>query len=347
MPMAQLKLDQASLITSKLIKKHKAAPNDTVDTGELQARTGQLALILDLAHQAFVRQQPAGRIVEALARRLHELRRQAAPALWQELIPLAQQHRVAEFLIQDPFTRWSFEKPRGYSGDATLLDIYYRHPSADELVASSSDLGREIFAYTSEAASSEAGRERRSILAMTVDETASRVENAEVLAIACGHLREAELSKAFAERKLKRWVGLDQDPVSVGTVNRDLAGTTVEAIDGSVRGILRRAYKLGTFDLVYASGLYDYLPDAVGVRLLQRAMELLKPDGEFLFANFSDEITTDGYMETFMDWPLILRSANDMWGIINAAVDKNRVEAQVYYGSNRNIVYGTVRKRDF
>ncbi|RWG00903.1 class I SAM-dependent methyltransferase [Mesorhizobium sp.] len=340
-----LKIDEASLITSTLIKKHKAASAEAVDAAELKARAAQLALVLDLAHQAFARQEPAGQIVERLAGRLHELRREVAPALWQELIPLAQQHRVAAYLKQDPFTRWSFEKPRGYSGDATLLDIYYKHPSAAEIVASSSELGREIFAYTSEAASSVAGRERREILAKTVDETAARVENAEVLAIACGHLREAELSKALAERRLKRWIGLDQDPVSVGTVNRDLTGTAVEAVDGSVRGLLRRAYPLGTFDLVYASGLYDYLPLPVGARLLQRAMELVKPDGEFLFANFSDEITTDGYMETFMDWPLILRSAGDMWDIINAAVDKNRVEAEVYYGSNRNIVYGKIRKR--
>jgi SAM-dependent methyltransferase len=177
-----------------------------------------------------------------------------------------------------------------------------------------------------------------------VDETARRVEDAEVLAIACGHMREAELSEALAQGKLKRWIGLDQDPVSVGIVNRDLAGTAVEAMDGSVRGLLRRAYPLGAFDLVYASGLYDYLPSPVGIRLLQRAMEMVKPGGEFLFANFSDEITTDGYMETFMDWPLILRSADDMWDIIKAAVDMNHVEAQVFYGSNRNIVYGKIRK---
>jgi len=51
-------------------------------------------------------------------------------------------------------------------------------------------------------------------------------------------------------------------------------------------------------------------------------------------------------METFMDWPLILRSADDMWGIINAAIGKGSFEAKVYYGSNRNIVYGKVRKGD-
>jgi SAM-dependent methyltransferase len=342
---ARLELDEHSLITSELIKAHGSAAEEVADHGELTEHAARLAIVLDLAHQGFASGEPAAAIVHRLAGRLHEIRRQTAPAVWRQLIPVAQQHRVAEYLLQDPFTRWSFEKPRGYSGDASLLDIYYKHRSADEIIASSTPLGREIYAYTSDAASSVAGRERRDILAKTVDDTARRVGRAEVLAIACGHLREAELSQALAGGKLQRWVGLDQDPISVGTVNRDIGGTGVEAIDGSVRGILRRAYKLGTFDLVYASGLYDYLPRAIGIRLLQRAMELVKPGGEFLFANFSDEITTDGYMETFMDWPLILRSADDMWDIINSALDRNSIDAQVYYGSNRNIVYGMIRKR--
>lgn len=339
-------IDEYSLITSQLIKDHSPELKGAVDAGELSRLAGQLAIMLDLALRGFEKRQPAAAIVHRLAGRLHLLRRQAKPQVWQQLIQLAQGHRVAEYLMQDPFTRWSFDKPRGYSGDASLLDIYYRHRSADEIVASSTPLGQEIYAYTSEAASSVAGRERRDILARTVDETAARVENAEVLAVACGHLREAELSEALQQGRLGRWIGLDQDPISVGTVNRDLRGTAVEAIDGSVRGILRRAYKLGTFDLVYASGLYDYLPRAVGIRLLQRLMEMVKPGGDFLFANFSDEITTDGYMETFMDWPLILRSADDMWDIINSALDRNTVEAEVFYGSNRNIVYGKIRKRE-
>jgi SAM-dependent methyltransferase len=338
------RLDDSSLITSDQIRKYGRISGHPVDPDELREQSAKLALVLDLAHRGFVGQQPPGSIVDRLAGRLHELRREASPGVWRQLIALAQQHPVADYLLQDPFTRWSFEKPRGYSGDASLLDIYYKHPSAAGIVASSSALGRKIYAYTSEAPSSVAGRERRQILTRSVDATARQIDGAEILAIACGHLREAEDSKALAQGKLKRWVGLDQDPVSVATANRDLAGSVVEAMEGSVRNLLRRAYSLGTFDLVYASGLYDYLPRSIGVRLLQRGMELLKPGGEFVFANFSDEITTDGYMETFMDWPLILRSADDMWDIINAAVDRNAVEAAVYYGSNRNIVYGTVRK---
>ena len=132
----KLQLDEYSLVTTRLMKKHAAISEETADSDELRASTAQLALILDLAHQAFARHKPAALTVDRLAGRLHKLRRQVAPAVWQKLVPLAQQHRVAEYLIQDPFTRWSVEKPRGYSGDAGLLDIYYKHAAADEIVAS-------------------------------------------------------------------------------------------------------------------------------------------------------------------------------------------------------------------
>jgi len=143
----------------------------------------------------------------------------------------------------------------------------------------------------------------------------------------------------FFRDRIVRLVGVDADAA---------AASENPSVDEYVHADLDVGlpFEDGTFDLVYASGLYDYLPRAIGVRLLQRAMELVKPGGEFLFANFSDEITTDGYMETFMDWPLILRSADDMRDIINAALGGSSFEAQVYYGSNRNIVYGKVRKGD-
>ncbi|TIQ14999.1 MAG: hypothetical protein E5X54_38475, partial [Mesorhizobium sp.] len=61
----------------------------------------------------------------------------------------------------------------------------------------------------------------------------------EVLAIAAGHLREANRSTALRDGGLKRWVALDQDPQSVGLITRDFQGTAVEAIDGSVRTVYR------------------------------------------------------------------------------------------------------------
>ena len=344
MQISELKIDEQSLITPALVKQHEKKLASEIDENKLREKKGELALVLELAARGFENGLSAAVIVDRLAGSLHNLRKTSGAEIWKMLIPIAQAHPVREYLMQDPFTRWSAEKPRGYSGDASLLDIYYKHPAANEFIETSSELGKQIYAYTSDAASSVAGRERCEILARTVDEAAARTEKAEVLAVACGHLRESKLSQALAEGKLGRWVALDQDPTSVGIVTEENLGTAVEPVVGNVSGLMRRQYQLGTFDLVYASGLYDYLPRAIAVRLTQRLMDLVRPGGEFLFANFSDEITTDGYMETFMDWPLILRNADHMWDIVNAAVDRNKVSVEVFYGSNRNIVYGKIRK---
>ena len=207
-------------------------------------------------------------------------------------------------------------------------------------------LGRALYDCTSTSLSSFAVRERRDLLTRYVDDiAATRRGGAEILTVAAGHLREANRSVALQEGRIKRWVALDQDPLSIGSITRDFAGTPVDAIDGSVRGLLTDAYKLGKFDFIYAAGLYDYLPQNVAVKLTQKCMQMLKPKGVLLFANFSQDMIDDGFMETFMNWALLLRSEADMWDIINASVDRNTVEAEVLFGANRNIVYGILRKR--
>lgn len=338
-------IDEQSMITPALVARLGRGAQEVIDEVKLREKRAQLALVLELARQRFERHADTSETVARLAADLHDLRVSSGAGVWKHLIPVAQAHPVSQFLLQDPFTKWSFEKPRGYSGDAGLLDIIYKHSAAAEVVAAASSLGSEIFAYTVEATTSVAARERREILAKEVDAASAHAEKAEVLAVACGYLREAELSEAFQSGRLGRWVALDQDAESVDVVARANPGTSILPMVGNVSGLMRRSYDLGTFDLVYASGLYDYLPYAVAVRLTQRLIDMLKPGGAYLFANYSQEIRTDGYMETFMDWPLLLRSDADMWQIVNAAVDRNRVDVDVFYGENRNIVYTRIRRK--
>src|SRR5690606_4210187 len=115
-------------------------------------------------------------------------------------------------------------------------------------------------------------------LARYVDELAAeRGGETEILTVASGHLREAERSASLRDGKIRRWVALDQDPLSVGLVARDLSDQGIEAIDGSVKGLLGGSHNLGTFDFVYSAGLYDYLPRAVAVRLTRKCFQMLKP----------------------------------------------------------------------
>jgi SAM-dependent methyltransferase len=336
--------DGNSLITSEALLEELAVHRQDYDDRPRSQSLAELSLILNLTKQQIDNDVAPAAIIDQLARSLHELRGKTHPDIWRELIPMAQRHTVTSYLTQDPFTRWSHDKPRGYSGDAQLLDFIYGHDSVADEIANATPTGKALYAYTREASSSVAVRERRDLLTKHVDEIAkARGDGAEILAIAAGHLREANKSQALQGNALRRWVALDQDPLSVGSIARDFAGTAVEAVDGSVRTVLAKPDRLGKFDFVYAAGLYDYLSRKVSVRLTEACLSMLKPGGSFLFANFAEDIVVDGYMETFMDWALLLRSKDDMWDIINATKGSGDT-ASVTFGANRNIVYGMITK---
>nr|WP_210303139.1 class I SAM-dependent methyltransferase [Rhizobium aethiopicum] len=333
------------MITPQSVSNQFPSPHHDNQTDLLRTAEAEFAIIINIAMQRFGAGKDLPGAVRWLIGQLHDIRQKFGAVVWQKLIPFIQAHSSSKILQQCPFTRWSFEKPRGYSGDASLIDFIYGHPAVAEEVARSTLLGLDIFEYTINAPGPIAVRERRDILTRYVDDTAAQTgSDTEVLAIAAGHLREAEASKALAEGRLKRWVALDQDPQSIGSIASQFHGTSVEPIDGSVRGLLARKHQLGTFDLIYAAGLYDYLADKVAIRLTQICMEMLKPGGVFLFANFSDEMADDGYMESYMNWELLQRSEADMWRIADASAAENTVEKTVWFGANRNIIYATIRK---
>jgi SAM-dependent methyltransferase len=338
--------DGKSLITAKMIASSLRRGTIEHHGEEFENARAELALILSATQQQIEQRKDPAEIIRRLMSHLNATRSKVHPDVWQALIPVVQGHPVLEYFLEDPLTRWSFSKPRGYSGDAELLDYIYCDPHVAESVANASETGKALYTHTQDVPSCVAARERRDLLTRYVDEAAAKNgPQTEVLAIAAGHLREANRSVALAEGRLKRWVALDQDPQSVGLISRDFQGTAIEAIDGSVRTVLTRGHKLGQFDLIYASGLYDYLAHNVAVKLTKTCLQMLKPNGTFLFANYAEGNPDAGYRETFMDWVLLLRSEVDMWNIVNASVDRNTVEAKVFFGENRNVLYAVIEKR--
>ncbi|TIW96820.1 MAG: class I SAM-dependent methyltransferase, partial [Mesorhizobium sp.] len=255
----QTVLDGKSLITAEMLA--GSLPRGKLEHhGEaFETARAELALILQATHQQVEQSKDPAEIVGRLLSYLNALRSKVHPDVWHALIPLAQNHPILKYFLEDPLTHWSFTKPRGYSGDAQLLDYIYCDPHVAESVANASEIGKALYSHTQNVPSCVAARERRDLLTRYVDEIAAKNgPETEVLAIAAGHLREANRSVALAESRLKRWVALDQDPQSVGLIARDFQGTAIEAVDGSVRTVLTRGHKLGKFDFIYASGLYDY-----------------------------------------------------------------------------------------
>ena len=72
-------------------------------------------------------------------------------------------------------------------------------------------------------------RHRGKVAARLIDDLARSTHRPDILSVACGHLREAELSGAVANSALGRFVAVDQDRDSVQFVADRWAANGVDA----------------------------------------------------------------------------------------------------------------------
>jgi SAM-dependent methyltransferase len=240
---------------------------------------------------------------------LNAIRSAAPPQVWtHSLKRQCQSHPLASVLHEDPYTARAFEKPRGFAGDAAALDFVYneRPPSG------TSARGRAIFAQTTASPSAASVRDRLTRLTRAVQQASAERSGARVAAIACGHLRELASLDSDSLARLDRVIAIDHDKEALSEVSRTRVGECVEPTLSSVRSIIGRRLVIEDLDLVYAAGLFDYLSDDVSTRLIRRMLSFLRPGGRLLIGNFTPENWGRGYMESFMDWTLHYRSAEDL-----------------------------------
>lgn len=274
---------------------------------------------------------------------LHGLRSQTTADEWRAF---AQQdclaHPIKTLLHQDPMTRRAFEKPRGYAGDADLLDLIY---GLRPVPAETSSIGAAIYGFTVQAPAATAVRVRCEMLAQKIDEVAEQIENPRILSVACGHLREAQRSKAVTEGRVGDFFALDQDKTSLETVNREQTPRGVTPVHGSVKSILKNETTFSDLDLVYSTGLYDYLPQPVATSLTSRLFSMLSPGGRLVLVNLLPGFAGLGYMETFMGWPMIYRSDDEMANVASGLAVEEVASTQVYHDVHNHVVFLEVEKQ--
>lgn len=245
---------------------------------------------------------------------LSELREQLTEGRWTQYCEgVCRQHPLMPLLHQDLFTNRAFTKPRGYPGDAVMLDYVYAAddpgwPNDPSFTAVGREVNRQLNLHPTVVAV----RERKRFMTRIIDEVADRAPGAHVFSVAAGHAREAGATRALAAGRLGRLLTLDHDPVSLQVIQQDLAPLGVETLCASVVDLVRGPLQVGEFDLIYSMGLYDYLRHGIAERLTRALFERLRPGGRLLLANFQPEAEGAGYMEAFMDWWLIHRTADDL-----------------------------------
>ncbi len=213
------------------------------------------------------------------------------------------------FLSLDPYTRWGLVKPRGYPGDATLMDFAYGHESIKGHIAESGSMGAQIYAATSSAKQSQSARERIEMLRSEMQNLAS-TRRCAVVSFAAGHARELENMAPMAVQAISSFTAIDIDPLSLREAQRSAGSIPFLPVRRNV--IKDPVDDLSDAGLVYSLGLFDYLTDEHAVAVLGKMLRITSPGGKCIVANLSHDAANLGYCEAIMDWWMVTRSSDDM-----------------------------------
>jgi extracellular factor (EF) 3-hydroxypalmitic acid methyl ester biosynthesis protein len=222
---------------------------------------------------------------------------------WPETRQSLLRHPLHSVLMEDPYLAHCYAKPRGYPGDAALIDILYDQT----LPESASKRAADLFNVTTAFPAAQAVRLRREYAQTLV--TNAWQAGKRICVLACGHFREGD---SLIGHDLSNIVAIDQDGLSLDIVRQN-HGDTITAIEANVFSYLRSAASRGEkFELIYTLGLTDYL-DERAMRFLHKLMKAcLAPSGTILLANFLPYHIGTGWMDAVMDWQLIYRDEAEL-----------------------------------
>ena len=250
---------------------------------------------------------------------LDSFRRSIDPGQWENrIVPMLRHQPFYGVALQDPFSFRSTAKPRGYAGDAVLMDFVYRSNSIGDEVISRSGAGQALCNFWINSPASRSVRYRKDYFTAEIIRATSRASRASVFVVACGHFREGEVpqtANCFAHAKIKC---LDQDMLSCEHVARSFCKSAVEVVNDNVPSILRMDEQ-EEFDLIYVAGLYDYLSDKVATRLNAKLITMLRTGGKLVVPNFLKKAPNRASMELLQDWWLIYRDEPEIRALIERA----------------------------
>lgn len=242
-----------------------------------------------------------GKVAPLVAGNLYALK--SDPESWPDARETFRNHPLCSKLLLDPYCAHSARRPRGYAGDADLIDmIYTRRPPAGGTPA-----GLDLFATSIEFQASEGVRKRRDFAESEL--LKAHKAGKRILSLACGHFREGTL---LIGQDLGNITVVDQDQLSLDVVRAD-HGHRLNCVEANVIRFLKSAALRGEqWDYIYTLGLTDYFDERAMALFHKLLKPCLAPDGHILLANFVPDHLAVGWMDAVMDWQLICRTEQDL-----------------------------------
>jgi SAM-dependent methyltransferase len=228
------------------------------------------------------------------------------------------EERYRQYFLHGDLIRWCMEKPLGYAGDFKIIDDIYRNQSA------TAGLTRLWDNWFLELSACRSVRERKEDFKKLILDFAQRHRNKDirVMNLASGPAREikelleADVNGLFSKTTFDCY---DFEMKAIEYARGILGGGF-----GNVNFFQKNALRLALekaieedisykYDLIYSSGLFDYLDERVAARLVGNLRKILKKDGIIIIATARDKYSNSSaaWMEWVVEWYLIYRTEDE------------------------------------
>ncbi len=244
-----------------------------------------------------------------------------------------QPHEIREYLIparllhhRSSFVARAQDWPRGYAGDFETIE-YLCH--AINRVSAEDAIGYCIEDYALNTRITQQHRNKVKLQAEMMLRCCRSKKGARVLSIGCGGARDLRMIAGLLQDSDAEFVLCDSDAeaLELARVKLSLLGERCTYVHGKVPRVMTRLKSLGTFDLVVAGGLFDYLPNRwIELMVGDIWRHLLNSEGVLFFTNIAVNNPYRLWMEYLADWSLRERTEGDIEGLCrNAGVDDGAV----------------------
>lgn len=242
-----------------------------------------------------------------------------------------------EFLHGD-YVVWSLNKPYGYAGDFKIIDDIYRNDPQ------TLGFGRLFDNYFQAATISVAVRNRKEDFKKIILSAVKTRNSPEIkiMDLASGPCRELQ---ELLKGELKDCPGVtfdcyDQDE-NAWNYAKNLLREDASRVNFVKENVVRIALRKNIeeqipqkYDLIYSTGLFDYLDKRIAIRLVENLRKMLKPDGVLAISDVREKYKNPSvhFMEWVGDWNLVYRPDEEFRRIF---IDAGFSEKALSFGADQ------------
>ena len=219
-----------------------------------------------------------------------------------------------------PLQRRAYEKPLGYPGDYRVMDYVYEW--AREGDTPYAQFVHRLALEPMECVKTRLKKQEEIILREI--ESADKSEPFRITNMACGTAQEIRNlldRKAFTSPVDMTLVDQEKNTLAYAyertypAVQKLKGLVTLKYWNASFKQLLRPNELLGGLagqNLIYSLGLFDYLKEKRGQRLVSGLYDKLAPGGLLVIANLKEGAVSKWTSEFMSDWPMIYRTPEEM-----------------------------------